>query len=58
MRTEKEIRDKLDALLMAYKGAKEDFNKEPLDSKYLIDIHEDLLTIETAIGFLRWVLGE
>ena len=58
MKTEKEIRDKLDLVLMDYKEAKEEFNKEPLDSKYLLDMHEGLLEIETAISVLKWVLGE
>lgn len=58
MRTEKEIRDKLDLELMVYKKAKKEFNKEPLDSKYLLDMHEDLLEIEMAISVLKWVLGE
>lgn len=58
MKTEKEIRDRLDLLLIDLKEAKEEFNKEPLNSKYLYDMHENLLEIETAKAVLKWVLGE
>ena len=58
MKTEKEIRDKLNLVLIDLKEAKEEFNKEPLNSKYLYDMHECLLEIETAISVLKWVLGE
>ena len=58
MRTEKEIRDKLNLCLIDFKEGKEEFNNESLNSRYLLDMHEDLLEIETAISVLKWVLGE
>ena len=58
MKTEKEIRDRLNTLLIERNEVKKEFDKEPYDSKYAMDIFADLLEIESAIAYLKWVLGE
>ena len=58
MKTEKEIKNKLDSLSIKQQRIKADYNKEPLDSKCSIEMLDELLEIENAIVILNWVLEE
>ncbi len=58
MRAEKEIKDKIESLSDRLQKIKADYSQEPLNSKYSIEMLDDLLEIENAIAILNWVLGE
>ncbi len=58
MRTEKEIKEKIESLSNKLQKIKGDYSKEPLNSKYSIEMLDELLEIENTIAILNWVLGE
>ena len=61
MKTEKEIRDRLEWLLKILDSIKAEYNKyvgTSLEDRYLVDICADWDECEAKIRTLQWVLGE
>lgn len=61
MKTEKEIRERLEWLLKCFDRIKADYNKfvgTEMEDRYLVDICADWDECEAKIRTLKWVLGE
>jgi hypothetical protein len=61
MKTEKEIRNRLEWLLKMLDEIKADYDSykgTAMGDKFLLDICEDWDRCEIEIGALKWVLGE
>lgn len=58
MKTEKEIRDKLEKALRDLEYIENVYDNTPIDSKYIFDICDDITFVEAEIKTLRWMLGE
>ena len=58
IKTPKEIRDRLENVLKDYEYLKKEFDKTPLDDKYMVEICDDMTFVEAEIKTLQWVLGE
>lgn len=57
MRSEKEIKDRLDRAFMWAKKIDLDIEKESYDSPYIPALYEALSEVEGEIKALTWVLG-
>lgn len=60
MKTEKEIRDKLEVALKQLDSVKAEYNKyigTIYESRYIPDICDDCTAIESKVRTLEWVLG-
>lgn len=58
MKTEKEIRDKLEKALRDLEYIENVYDNTPIDSKCIFDICDDITFVEAEIKTLRWMLGE
>lgn len=60
MKTEKEIRDRLEVALKQLDSVKAEYNKyigTIYESRYIPDILDDWTAIESKVRTLEWVLG-
>lgn len=61
MKTEKEIRDRLEVALKQLDRVKAEYNKyigTMYEDRYIPDICDDWTAIESKVRTLEWVLGE
>ena len=61
MRTEKEIRNRLNLVLTELEDIKKKYCRELFEnigSEYFHDLYEELDRLEVAEAVLKWVLGE
>lgn len=61
MRTEKEIRDRLNLVLTSLEDTKKKYCRElfeKIGSEYFHNLYEELDRLEVVEAVLKWVLGE